>query len=222
MSTTSATATSPRPAAPIRLYRHPLSGHCHRVQLLLALLDLPVEFVEVDVLAGQQKLPVFLALNAFGQVPVIEDGLQVVADSNAILVYLAATYGGQHLLPADPAGAAAVQRWLSAAAGPLAFGPATARVIELFGKPDSPHEAIARAQALFSVMDKELSRSDFLAGPELSIADIANYSYTAHAPEGGVSLEPYPALRAWLARIEALPRFVAMPKSAIGLCALAA
>lgn len=216
------TTPTARPAAPIRLYRHPLSGHCHRVQLMLSLLDLPVEFIEIDLLAKQQKSPTFLALNAFGQLPVIQDGEHTIADSNAILVYLAARYGDGHWLPANALQSAEVQRWLSVAAGPLAFGAAAARVIELFKRPDSPDDAIARGHALLGVMEQQLTASDFLAGDKPTLADVANYSYVAHAPEGRVSLEPYPAVRAWLGRIEALPRFVPMVKSAIGLCASAA
>jgi glutathione S-transferase len=101
----------------------------------------------------------------------------------------------------------------------MAFGPAAARVIQLFGKPDSPEEAIARAHALFSVMEQQLAASKFLTGSSATLADIANYSYVAHAPEGNVSLDGYPNVRAWLARIEALPGFVPMVKSAIGLAA---
>ncbi|HSV52445.1 MAG TPA: glutathione binding-like protein, partial [Burkholderiaceae bacterium] len=112
-----------------------------------------------------------------------------------------------------------VQRWLSVAAGPVAFGPATARVIELFKRPDSPADAIARALALFDVMERELQARPFLAGERATLADVANYAYIAHAPEGNVTLQPYPAIRAWLARIEALPGFVPMHKSAVGLAA---
>jgi len=210
------------PSAPLRLYRHAVSGHCHRVQLLLSLLDLPFECVDVDVLAGEHKAPAFLALNPFGQVPVLQDGEHTLADSNAILVYLAGRYGGGRWLPADPLGAAAVQRWLSVAAGPLAFGAAEARLIQLFKKPDDPQHAIARGHTLLALMEQQLAKTDFLAGMQPTLADIANYAYVAHAPEGHVSLEPYPAVQAWLARIEAMPRFVPMAKSAIGLCAVAA
>jgi glutathione S-transferase len=77
---------------PIKVHRHPISGHCHRVELMLSLLGLPFERVEVDLLKGAQKQPAFLAKNALGQVPVIEDGAFLLADSNAILVYLATKY----------------------------------------------------------------------------------------------------------------------------------
>ncbi|MCX7278071.1 MAG: glutathione S-transferase [Burkholderiales bacterium] len=214
------TSTPIRPAQPIRLYRHAISGHAHRVQLMLSLLDLPFDLVDVDLLAKAQKTPEFLALNAFGQVPVIQDGNVTLADSNAILVYLATRYAAPGVwLPTDALGAAQVQRWLSVAAGQIAFGPAVARLIQLFNLPTDPKDAIQRANQLFQVMDAHLQQSDYLVGSTPTIADIANYSYIAHAPEGNVALEPYPHLRAWLARIEALPGFVPMVRSRIGLAA---
>lgn len=208
------------PAQPIKLYRSVISGHAHRVELFLSLLGLPVEQVEIDLAARAHKTPAFLALNAFGQVPVIQDGDITLADSNAILVYLAGRYAddADAWLPREPLVAASVQRWLSVAAGPLAYGPAAARVTQLFQRPDNP-EAIERAHALFAVMEQHLGRSAFLAGSTPTLADIANYSYVARAPEGKVSLAPYPHLRAWLARIEALPGFVPMVKTPIGLAA---
>ena len=205
------------PAQPIRLYRMAISGHCHRVELFLSLLGLPHELVEIDLTKREHKSPAFLAKNAFGQVPVIEDGDVTLADSNAILVYLEGKYAPGRWLPRDPLGAAQVQRWLSAAAGPLAFGPAAARVIQLFKRPDDPAPALTRAQQLLQVMEGELAAQPFLAGREPTLADVAHYSYVAHAPEGNVSLEPYPQVGAWLARIEALPGFVPMVKSPVGL-----
>ena len=94
---------------PIKLYRHALSGHSHRVELFLSILGLPYELIDVDLKAGAHKKPEFLARNPFGQVPVIEDGDAVVFDSNGILVYLASKYdaGGQWL-PRDAVAAASV------------------------------------------------------------------------------------------------------------------
>ncbi|MBC7681094.1 MAG: glutathione S-transferase N-terminal domain-containing protein, partial [Ferruginibacter sp.] len=113
------TYTKPtQPTQPIRLYRHAVSGHAHRVQLMLSLLDLPCELVEIDLLTAAHKAPAFLALNAFGQVPVNQDGDVTLADSNAILVYLANRYAPPGVwLPTEPVAAAQVQRWLSVAAG---------------------------------------------------------------------------------------------------------
>lgn len=203
--------------AAIKLYRHPLSGHAHRVELLLSLLKLPTELVFVDLANGEHKKPEFLAINAFGQVPVIDDNGTRLADSNAILVYLAQKYGSGSWKAQDPLTAARIQRWLSVAAGQVAYGPAAARLITVFGASFNAEEVINRAHALLKVMDAELADSPFLAGTEPTIADVANYAYIAHAPEGNVSLEAYPNVRAWLQRIEALPGFVPMQRTAIGL-----
>ncbi len=205
------------PGRAIRLYRHPLSGHAHRVELMLGLLGLASERIDVDLMQGEQKRPEFLALNPFGQVPVIDDDGFVLADSNAILVYLARRYGADHWLPTAPAEAAAVQRWLSIAAGPIASGPATARLITVFGAPYDAEQTISKSHALLRIVEAELGDRPFLVGREPSIADVAGYTYIAHAPEGNVSLEAYPRVRAWLGRIEALAGFVPMQRSAVGL-----
>ncbi|MBS0357457.1 MAG: glutathione S-transferase [Proteobacteria bacterium] len=207
------------PAQPIKLYRFPLSGHSHRAELFLSLLGLPVEPIDVDLAGGEQKTPAYLAMNAFGQVPVIQDGDVTIADSTAILVYLARRYGDASWLPTDPAGAAQVQRWLSVASGQVAYGPCAARLITVFGMDFNPKEVIARAHALFAVMEKELAERPFLVGDHATIADVANHTYIAHAPEGNVSLADYPNIRSWLARVEALPGFIPMPATAIGLAA---
>ncbi len=211
--------TAAFPAQPIKLYRFFLSGHSHRVELFLSLLKLPYERVDVDLAANAHKQPAFLTMNPFGQVPVIQDGETTLADSNAILVYLASKYDAGQWLPRDPVAAAAVQRWLSVAAGPIAFGPATARLATLFKAPVNAEDAIARANSLFTVMEAELKTSSFLTGNTPTIADIANYTYIALAPEGNVSLDPYPHLRNWLQRIEALPGFVPVVTSRVGLVA---
>ncbi|MHC8297086.1 glutathione S-transferase family protein [Pseudomonas sp. LB3P58] len=201
----------------IKLYNFPRSGHAHRVELMLSLLQLPTELIFVDLPKGAHKQPDFLALNAFGQIPVIDDQGVVLADSNAILVYLAQKYGDGRWLPTDPVGAAKVQRWLSIAAGPIAFGPARARLITVFGAAYNAEEVIAYSHSVLKVINQELAATPYLAGAEPTIADVSAYSYIAHAPEGNVSLEDYANIRAWLARVEALPGFVGMPRTVAGL-----
>lgn len=201
----------------IKLYTFPLSGHAHRVQLALSLMHIPSVLIEVDLRKGAQKTPEFLAMNPFGQVPVIDDNGTILADSNAILVYLARKYGNSDWLPQDAFGEAQVQRWLSVAAGLVAFGPAAARLVTVFGAGFRAEEVIGRAHNLLKVMDAELASKPFLIGEKPSIADVANYTYIAHAPEGNVALDAYPHVQAWLARIEALPGFVPMVKTAAGL-----
>jgi glutathione S-transferase len=110
-----------------------------------------------------------------------------------------------------------VQRWLSLAAGLLAFGPAIARAIQIFSRPRDPQMAIDRAHALLAHMESELAATGWLVGSAPTLADVAHYAYVARAPEGLVSLKAYPRVRSWLARVEALPGFVPMVKTPVGL-----
>jgi glutathione S-transferase len=200
-------------AQPITLYGFKLSGHSHRAELMLRLLDLPYRFASVDIFNGAQRTDAFGALNRLRTVPVIDDGGTVIADSVAILVYLASRYDpARSWLPADPVGQARVQRWLSVAQNEIAHGPAMARVIQRFKRPYDLKQAHAIAARVFDALEGELATRDFLVGGAPTIADVALYSYTAVAPEGGIDLKPYPAMDAWLKRVEALPRFERMPQ----------
>ncbi|UBR51684.1 glutathione S-transferase [Halomonas sp. FeN2] len=201
----------------IKVYRHALSGHCHRVELMLSLLGLPATFIDVDLAGGEHKAPPFLDMNAFAQVPVLDDQGVILADSNAILVYLERRYGSGRWLPDDPLLQAQVQRWLSVAAGPLANSAMKARLITVFNAPFDPEPLIADAHELFAIVDAHLEHQPFLAGEHASLAEISLYSYIAHAPEGNVSLEPYRHIRAWLNRVEALEGFVPMAVTKVGL-----
>jgi glutathione S-transferase len=194
------------------LHGIPLSGHTHRARLFLHLLDLPYEFADTP--AAVRATPAFLALNPLGQVPVLQDGDVVVADSTAILVYLAKRYAPDSgWLPADPVGAARVQRWLAQAAGEIMYGPAAARIQARFydtGVPAALSQKLAAR--VLGLMEGELAAGDWLVGAAPTIADIACYSYVAHAPEGGIALAPYPRVQAWIGRVQALPGFVPMPQ----------
>ncbi|NVM74603.1 glutathione S-transferase [Duganella sp. SG902] len=202
----------------MKLYGIPLSGHTHRVQLFLNLLNLPHDYVTVDLANAEHKKEPFLRMNAFGEIPVLQDGEVTLADSNAILVYLASKYDDSgRWLPRDPVAGAHVQRWLSVAAGKIAGGPATARLVTVFNAPRDHEAAKTMAVRLFDVMERELQGRRWLVGEHATIADIAGYTYIAHAPEGGVSLKPYPHIRAWLNNIRALPGFVPMPATKAGL-----
>ena len=204
----------------IRLYRHPLSGHSHRAELLLSLLGISAELVDIDLAAGEHKAPDFLARNPLGQVPVLEDGSAVITDSNAILVYLARRYDSSNSWsPVEPGAAAEVQRFLSAAAGQLAYGPAAARLVNVFGAALDHKRAIEIAHNYLGSLENHLMERDWLVTEKPTIADVANYAYIAHAPEGDVSLSNYPNVVSWLRRLEALPGFVAMRETHVGLAA---
>lgn len=198
----------------IVLHGTELSGHAHRVALLLRMLGLPYRFVAAP--PEVRRTPEFLKLNPLGQIPVLEDGPLVLADSNAIMVYLVRRYApGSPWLPEEPVAAAQVQRWLSIAAGEVMHGCAIARAIKQFNAPLDHKQAVRLAERLLRFMEQHLAGRAWLAADHPTLADLACYSYVAHVPEGGVSLEPYPAVRAWLGRVEALPAFVPMPKSPI-------
>ncbi len=179
----------------ILLHGTRLSGHVHRVELLLRMLGLPFDYVPAP--AEVRATPAFLALNPLGQIPVLQDGGLTLVDSNAILVYLCKRHApGSDWLPEDAVGAAAVQRWLSIAAGEVAFGPASARAITLWGVPGDIDRAGAVAARLLAFMDGHLAQHAFLAAPHATIADLACYGYVAHAGEGHISLEPWAHVRA--------------------------
>jgi glutathione S-transferase len=147
-------------------------------------------------------------------VPVLEDADVTLADSSAILVYLALRYDRSgRWLPREPLPAASVQRWLSLAAGELVRGPGELRLNALLGVPVDRTYAENAAEKVLSLLEATLARTPFLIGEHPTIADLAMYAYTARAPEGRVSLERYAAVRGWLARLEALPRFVPMQKA---------
>lgn len=202
----------------VRIHHFPKSGHAHRALVFAKLAGIAHETVFVDLAAGAHKTPEFLSMNPNGQVPVMEDGDVVVSDSNAILVYLARKYAPDWM-PGDAAGVAAVQRWLTLAAGEIAFGSCAARLITVFGAPLDPEFAATVAARAMQKLEKELEGRDWLVGDRPTIADVAAYSYTAHAPEGNISLDPYPNVRAWIARFEALDGFEPMPATAVGLAA---
>jgi glutathione S-transferase len=201
----------------MKLYHHPLSGHAHRARLFLHLLGVAHDEVVVDLAKGEHKTPEYLRLNRFGQVPLLVDGDTVVPDSNAILVYLAKRYGKTDWLPETPAEAAAVQRWLSVAAGQIAYGPCAARLITVFSAPFHADEVIARAHAVLKVIDEELAERAWIALDHPTIADVALYSYIANAPEGNVDLSRYANVNAWLRRVEALPGFLPFQQTPAGL-----
>jgi glutathione S-transferase len=136
----------------ITLYDFPLSGHAHRVRLMLSLLNLDYELVQVDLTRGEQKTPDFLQLNPFGVVPVLVDGDLVLRESTAILTYLARIYGPQWL-PIEPVAMAEVQTWLATANKDVVTGPGAARLVTVFNAPLDHAALISKSHELLTTID---------------------------------------------------------------------
>ena len=194
----------------LKLYQFAVSGNAHKARMLLSFLGLDYEGIAVDGLNKQHKTAEFLAMNPFGQVPVLVDGDFSLRDSNAILVYLARQYGDAHWLPNEPQALAQVMAWLATSANELAWGPSRLRVHYKFGREINVAESEQITSNLLAILEAQLTESDWLALDHITIADLAIYPYIALAPEGKVDLSPYPAILAWLRRIQALPNYVGM------------
>lgn len=195
----------------MKLYDRGPSGNCHKVRLLLSILGLEYEKVPTDLGSGENRKPEFLRLNPRGQVPTLTDGDVTVWDSQAILVYLARRYGGEEWLPTEPAAMAEVMQWLAVSENELMFGLARSRQTKKMNGP-WPWDLVSKlGQSGLAVMNEHLAGHDWLALDRPTIADLACYPYVALAHEGEISLEGYPAVRAWMARIQALPGYVGMP-----------
>lgn len=195
----------------IKLYDHELSGNCHKVRLMLSLLDLEHEVLPVDLMNGQQNTPEFLELNPFGLVPVIVDGDFVISDSQAVLVYLARNYGNDQWLPLAAEPLAKVTRWLAVAANEIQHSLSSARLHCLLGVETDLAAAQSMGHRLLQIMDRHLAQRNWLELNTPTIADVACYPYIALAHEGNISLEPYFNILAWLQRIKSLPGYIGMP-----------
>lgn len=195
----------------MKLYDTAPSGNCHKVRLMLSFLGLDYEKIAIALPNREQKTPEHLARHPLGKVPALEDGDVTVWDSQAILVYLARKYDESGTwLPSDPVGQAHVTQWLSFAAREMWDGPAVARAIPKFNRPGDLAAAQQLANDAFGVLEKHLQGREWLVGERATIADIAVYPYVGLVWEGQVSLDPYPAVVAWMRRLEALPDYVGM------------
>jgi len=189
------------------------SGNCYKVKLALEQLGKPYRWVEVDSTRGETRSKEFLARNPNGKVPTLqlEDGTHL-PESNAILYYLAE---GTPLLPADKLGRARALQWMFFEQYSHEPYIAVARSILRYQPPESPRRAELprlqeRGNQALAVMEQHLSRNPFFAGTGYSVADIALFAYTHVAADGGFELKRYPAVSAWLARVRAQPKHVAL------------
>ncbi len=195
----------------ITLYNHLDSGNGYKIRLLLAQLEEPYRYVEVDILRGASRTPEFLAKNLNGRIPIIEleDG-RFLAESDAILCYLAE---GTEFLPTDRYARAQVLQWMFFEQYSHEPYVATPRFIVRHLPADSPRHAelpqrLARGREALAVMETHLTGRSYFVGDRYSVADIALYAYTHVAEDGGLSLASFPQVRTWLARVAAQPLHV--------------
>ncbi|MEP0964621.1 MAG: glutathione S-transferase N-terminal domain-containing protein [Roseobacter sp.] len=198
----------------LTLYDVPKSGHCHRVRLAAALMDLDLNLVPVMEMEGQRQGAEYLAINPLGQVPTLVDGNATVRDSIAIIQHLERTHAsGQGWMPTKSEHLAEVDEWFAIAAGVMFRGPNMARLIKLFKMPGDHDAAVAMSTKVFELMENHLADRTWLVGDRATLADVACYSYVAVSNEGELDLAPYPNVRNWLACIEGLDGFVDIPRS---------
>jgi len=192
---------------PATLYDFLSSGNGYKVRLLLRLLDLPFRYAEIDLLHGGSRTPEFLARNPIGKIPVLElaDGT-LLCESNSILWWLAE---GTAWIPSSRLGRQRVLQWMSFEQYSHEPSIAVRRSRLLhpeFGSltETQARELLERGHSALGVLERQLATQPFLVGPASSIADIALYAYTHVAHEGGFELERFPAVCAWLARMQKL------------------
>jgi glutathione S-transferase len=195
----------------IKLYGHKMSGNSYKVRLLLELLNIEYEWVKVDLMQGEHKSPDYLALNPFGQVPVLVDGNIRLADAQAILVYLAKQYGNDQWLPTEALPLAQVVRWLSTAAGEVRQGPEHARLYYLFGATNINIElAHQKAEYILAQLNQHLTTRNWLELERPTIADVAIFPYVALARDGKIDLDAYSNVLAWCDRVKQLSGYIPM------------
>lgn len=195
----------------MKLYGLRSSGNCYKALLAASMLGIELEWIDTDLFKGATRTPEFLAKNPNGKVPLLElDDGRVLAESNAILCYLAA---GTPLLPADRFAHAQVLQWLFFEQYSHEPYVAVARFIARFLPADHPRRADLprlreKSREALAVMDGELAKRPFLAEGGFSVADIALFAYTHDAPAAGIGLDDFPHVSAWLARVRAWPGFI--------------
>jgi len=197
----------------VLLYNSAVSGNCYKVRLLAAHLGLPLELHEVDVVDRSNRRELLGDLNPALRVPtlVLDDG-RPLAESGAILWFLG---DGTRFVPSDPFARAQVLQWLFFEQYDHEPGVAVARFLLAYsGRAEEFADLIAerqkQGQRAIGALERHLETREWLVGDGMTLADIALYAYTHVAPEGGIELEPYSAVRAWLDGVAAQPGHVAI------------
>ena len=196
------------------LHEYAPSGNCYKIRLAAALTGQAIERRSYDIMAGETRTAAFLAnVNANGRIPVLQLGERFLPESNAATFYLA---DGTALVPTDPFDRADMLRWMFWEQYNHEPNIATVRFwmgwvgednLDALQRALLPGKRAAGVAAL-KLMDEHLAGRDWFVGNAPSLADICLYAYTHVAEEGGFALEPHPAVRAWIARVEGLDGYI--------------
>lgn len=203
--------------ATMKLYDYELSGNCYKVRFLLHMLGMPFEKKAINFYPGKEhKAQWFLEqVNPAGQLPVIDDNGFILRDAQAILVYLASRYDASNAwYPQDPATRGQIQLWL-AVAEDITRTASVARLHDALGYDFDVVAARRGAHAVFRMLDDHLAERQatghrWLAADQPTVADVACFPYVALAPEGGIPLDAYPAIRKWVWNFRHQSGFVGM------------
>ncbi|WP_306251508.1 glutathione S-transferase family protein [Parvularcula sp. IMCC14364] len=190
----------------IKIYGSAISGNCLKVKWTADLLGITYDWIETDILKGETRTETFLALSPAGQIPIVvlEDG-RVLEQSCAIMLYLA-EQSGSNLVPSDPFEKATMISWLFWEQNFHESSIAVRRFRKRFARlsdDDIDPTLLTRGNASLSLMENHLAAQDYFGGTRLGLPDIALVAYTRMAGEGGYALADYPAVQAWIARVEA-------------------
>lgn len=192
----------------MKVYGDMQSGNCLKVALVCKLLNIPHEWIHIDILAGETKQAEFLSKNPNGKIPLVElDDGRFLSESNAICNYLARN---SDLIPTDPYDLACVQQWQFFEQYSHEPYIAVARFISHYlGMPEERREEFESKKEggykALGVMEERLIKNNYLVGESLTTADISLFAYTHVAHQGGFDLENYPGISAWIARIKEIP-----------------
>jgi len=198
------------------LHEYAASGNCYKVRLTGALLGLPLERRQYDIMMGETRTPDFLAnVNANGRIPVLQVGDRFIPESNAACFYLA---DGSALIPADRFERADMLRWMFFEQYNHEPNVATLRFWATFvgeaNLEDAQRAQVpgkrAAGEAALRLMDEHLAAWRFFVADRPTLADIALYASHHVAEEGGFALRDYPSVQAWIDRITQIPAYVPM------------
>jgi glutathione S-transferase len=193
----------------VKVYVWKQSGNSYKLRVLLALIGVEYEEVMVNFHAHEHKHPDYLRINPRGQVPAIVDGDTVLWDSAACLVYIARKFGGEQWLPSAPEAMAEVMNWVALAGNEMQYGLQYARRGKMRGifSAGTLEQMQTNGRVALDVLEHRLAAIEWLALGHPTIADIACFPYAETAPQGGITLDPYPGIVSWLARCKALPNW---------------